>query len=427
MSKKLLFIFFTIIPFLLSSQDKKVLFLGNSYTFYNDLPTLFKSLAFSGGYDVLVDQSTPGGCTLSNPSNGHLYNQTSLLKITEEDWDYVILQEQSQYPVIPYWQSNYFYPGAQQLDSVIMQNNSCSESMLFMTWGREAGGMQCNGGYCSFAFTDFNQMTDSMSASYIGIAKEMNSPVSPVGMAWKNALASDPSIELFNNDGSHPSLVGSYLAACTFYASIFYTSPEGLGFISTLDETTASFLQEIAASTVFSNLELWNIDTTTLSAAYDYEQGEDTVYFTNQSLKADSYLWDFGDGTTDTTENPIHHYETGGLYNVRLEAFNSCDTASVTRFIKIIIQSTDEIGKDDDSFKLYPNPGNGIYYLDNTLFEGDCTFSVYSQNGLLIHQFNKELSVGDKTKINLTDLASAVYWLNIENESQTFTKKIVKM
>lgn len=278
MIKKLSLILLLLIPALLFSQETKVLFLGNSYTFYNDLPSLYKNLANSGGYTVLVDQSTPGGCTLSNPSNGHLFNQTSLLKIIEESWDYVILQEQSQYPVIPYWKTNYFFPGAHSLDSLIKQNNSCSEALMFMTWGRETGGIQCNGGYCSIDFTDFYHMTDSMASSYIGVARELDIPVSPVGMAWKSALTADPSINLFNADGSHPSLEGSYLAACTFYASIFFESPEVLEFISTLDESTASFLQQIASETVFNNLTLWNIDTTTLSAAFEFEQSEDTVF-----------------------------------------------------------------------------------------------------------------------------------------------------
>ena len=73
-----------------------MLFLGNSYTNVNDLPALFKSLSSAGGFEISVDKSTPGGCTLSNPSNGHLFNAQSLAKIHAENWDYVILQEQSQ-------------------------------------------------------------------------------------------------------------------------------------------------------------------------------------------------------------------------------------------------------------------------------------------------------------------------------------------
>jgi hypothetical protein len=142
MKKYLPFFLLLILPFALQSQDKRVLFLGNSYTWFNELPEMFNNLTHAGGYEVMIEQVTPGSCTLANAPNSHLHNTISVEKIKEQDWDYVILQEQSQYPVIPYWNENYFGPGAYALDSIITENDSCSKTMMFMTWGREAGGMQ---------------------------------------------------------------------------------------------------------------------------------------------------------------------------------------------------------------------------------------------------------------------------------------------
>ena len=115
------------------SQQKKVLFLGNSYTAANELPLLVQGLAESSGHSIYVDKNTPGGYTLAFPANGHLYNQTSLDKINSEDWDYVVLQEQSQFPVIDYFRENYTFPGAHALDSLIKLNNNCSQTIFYMT------------------------------------------------------------------------------------------------------------------------------------------------------------------------------------------------------------------------------------------------------------------------------------------------------
>ncbi|NQU34585.1 MAG: hypothetical protein HQ521_15250 [Bacteroidetes bacterium] len=78
-------IIFVLLIYGVNAQEKKVLFLGNSYTAVNDLPSLVGGLALSGGHDIYVDKNTPGGYTLGFPSNGHLYNQTSLDKIALGD------------------------------------------------------------------------------------------------------------------------------------------------------------------------------------------------------------------------------------------------------------------------------------------------------------------------------------------------------
>lgn len=414
-----------LIPLIIVGQDKKVLFLGNSYTNVNDLPALFKSLSSAGGFEISVDKSTPGGCTLSNPSNGHLFNAQSIAKIHAENWDYVILQEQSQYPVIPYWRDNYFYPGAKSLDSIIKENNRCTKTMFFMTWGRKFGGQQCIDGHCSIEFSDFNHMMDSMASSYLGNAKEINAQVSPVGMAWKNALAEDNSIELFSSDGSHPSLAGSYLAACTFYASIFHESPVGLEFYSTLDESTATFLQQIASNTVFNNLDFWNIDTTLVSAIYEYEITELTVDFSNYSTNANAYIWQYGDGTSDTVKNPLHTYEHTGLYNTELIAYRTCDTSSVSQFINIETLSISDEDMARQRFSVYGNPSTNIIVIRNILLNGTFNISIADIYGNTLFQDLKSFKQGEKFEIKLEDINTAIHFVRISNEDFSLTKKIL--
>ena len=101
---------------LLAQPDtSRVLFLGNSYTAYNNLHTLVQQLGQQGNRVVIVDRNTPGGYTLAQ----HLTNAASMQRIRQGNWDAVVLQEQSQIPTIPFYRDGQFMPAGQDLaDSI---------------------------------------------------------------------------------------------------------------------------------------------------------------------------------------------------------------------------------------------------------------------------------------------------------------------
>ena len=241
---------FTVLLFIVkessASDTTKVLFLGNSYTYVNDLPDLFFNLARSGGKKVITGVSAPGGYMLEN----HKSNETSLNLIRQGGWDFVVLQEQSQAPTIEHYRYNSMYPSARFLDSLIKLNNL--HTCFFMTWGRQNGGQQCIDSFCSPVFTNFFHMQDSLKSAYSEISSMLNALLCPVGEAWRKARLLQPGIDLWESDESHPSIKGSYLAACVFYAKIFNLSPVGLSYIGTLSQADALFLQNCAYQTVIS-------------------------------------------------------------------------------------------------------------------------------------------------------------------------------
>lgn len=237
-----------------AAQDVEVLFLGNSYTATNDLPEVFGFLANSGGYTVVTDQHTPGGFTLGSPQGGdppHMSNLASLALIDSNDWDYVVLQEQSATPVITFTRTNYMFPAVQSLDAAIKANDSTTTTLLFQTWARKDTGAVCWGGNCSADFTTFHQMQDALTAGYRAAAGLVGAQVSPVGEAWRLARTNHPSIQLFDPDGTHPSSLGTYLAACVFYARIFDESPIGLSYGPSTFGLEARTLQRVAHEAVF--------------------------------------------------------------------------------------------------------------------------------------------------------------------------------
>lgn len=216
----------------------RVLFIGNSYTFTNDLPERFAELMRAGDQAVETGQCTYGGWSLSN----HAASDETLGRIAGGDWDTVVLQEQS----VVHNVEGGMYPAVRRLDAKIRAAGA--ETVLFMTWGRRRGlGTQ--------GVPDYESMQAQIAANYGRIAEEMGVAVAPVGIAWQEALARDPELELWGRDGSHPSLAGTYLAASVFYAVLCGESPEGLAYTAGLPEEAARFLQRVAGETVLAEVE----------------------------------------------------------------------------------------------------------------------------------------------------------------------------
>jgi hypothetical protein len=232
------------IPVWAQDDTLSMLFIGNSHTYYNDLPHLFSNLAASGGKVVTTDMSAPGGYTLEQ----HTILQATLDKIAQGGWDYVVLQEQSQYPTIEFYRYNSMYPAARHLDSLISAVGA--QTVMYMTWGWRYGGMQTINGHSSPDFVDYFQMQDSVSAAYRMIAGELQAVLSPAGDAWATAHRQDSTIIFWQPDNYHPTLAGSYLTSCVFYYTIFNESPIGLSYNPGLDPGLIAFLQRAADQTV---------------------------------------------------------------------------------------------------------------------------------------------------------------------------------
>ena len=224
----------------------RVLFIGNSLTFYNDLPGMFARLAQSGGHVAQVDESSAGGGTWA----GHTKSAITLGKIKQRKWDLVVLQEQSDYTAVAAQRQELAYPAARLLSGRVRESGATP--VLFMTWGRREGLPEAG-------LKTYAEMQAQVEVGYMEIANDLKVMVAPVGIAWQNAIAQKPQLELWQSDGIHPTREGTYLSACVFYAAIFGQSPAGLAYRAELPEETASLLQATAAKTVLENPKRWNI------------------------------------------------------------------------------------------------------------------------------------------------------------------------
>jgi hypothetical protein len=224
----------------------KVLFIGNSYTMVNDLPSMFARLACAGGHRVEASMAASGGWTLAN----HAASPETLAKLKEQKWNFVVLQEQSQIPSQAAARTYTMYPAARQLTGQITASGA--RPVFFLTWAHANGWPEAG-------LPNYDAMQAQLAVGYLSIAQELRAPVAPVGTAWSATLTLAPHLQLWQADGSHPTSMGTYLAACVFYATLFRQSPAGLTYRADLSSSAAATLQQIAAETTLKDPQRWNL------------------------------------------------------------------------------------------------------------------------------------------------------------------------
>ena len=211
----------------------RVLFVGNSLTYVNDLPSTFSNLALSGDHKVEVGMVAEGGATFHD----HALSTTLPNTLSSSHWDYVVLQEQSEFPAFEYSRVNDMFPAARTLVKQVRAINA--QPLFFVTWAR-SGGSPENG------IPDYESMQYEIDQGYLRIGQELHVPVVKVGTVWFRALKMYPDLELWQADGNHPAEQGTYLAACVFYVALFHESPVGLSYHANLPSGIASQIQEVA-------------------------------------------------------------------------------------------------------------------------------------------------------------------------------------
>ncbi|KAF0246178.1 MAG: hypothetical protein FD180_920 [Planctomycetota bacterium] len=185
----------------------KVLFIGNSYTYVNDLPGTVEALAKASGQDprLQVQGMTAGGATLQVH-----WDSNAAAAIRDTDWNYVVLQEQSLTPLSESGRDTLFFPYARKFHEVIQARGA--KSLFYMTW----------------KWPDSKTPQESLTQPYLDITRELGAQVAPAGMALELVLKRNPEFQFYADKGGHPTPAGTYLVACTFFAAIYDKSPVGL-------------------------------------------------------------------------------------------------------------------------------------------------------------------------------------------------------
>ncbi len=410
--------FFALSSYHLYSQKitKRVMFLGNSYTFVNDLPLMLSQLAAGTGDSLYYDSNTPGGYTLQ----GHSTNQASLSLIQQGGWDFMIIQEQSQLPSFPMSQfMSQSYPYAKMLCTKFRKYNQCGSPLFFMTWGRKNGDNQ----NCQVwpPVCTYQGMDSLLNLRYRMMADSNEALVSPVGAVWHYIRDNYPNIELYDTDESHPSQAGTYAAACTFYSMIFQKDPTNISKDMNLDPIKAANIRNAAKVIAFDSLAKWNVGKFLPEAAFTFTKiSWDTVEFHNTGKFASAFEWDFGDGDTALTANPVHVYKNGS-YTVTLKA-KKCDLWDTTSTLITIIPNGITENGVLKNIIIYPNPAKNSITVSSSENLGQ--IEIFGLDGRRI----LSVKTGNKTVvISTTNLKQGSYAVKVQSSNGTKFFKLIKL
>lgn len=222
---------FLLVSITCSAQIRKdtlnVLFVGNSYTYYENLPQIVSLISNASKTKIVTKQSTMGGSKLRQHWLGERGLKTKEL-IKSGTFDIVVLQGHSMATIK---EPDSLVKYSKLLCDYIKKHNA--KPYFYLTWAREKT----------------PQMQEAINKVYTDVSRDNDATLVPVGTAWLQSQKLDPSIKLFKPDGSHPSRMGTFLTACVFVKSILGELPNKIssGYYTTDTEGESIYLMQIPA------------------------------------------------------------------------------------------------------------------------------------------------------------------------------------
>jgi hypothetical protein len=229
-------------------QTKAVLWVGNSFFYYNNsmhghVGQLIRGSTMADKTGHRSVSATISGSGINwhdldahfkpNAVGSYSFNAKNevVFNTFDKPFDVVLMMDCSQCPIHPQLRS-IFYDYAKKNSDIARKNGA--RPAFFMSW----------------AYADAPEMTELLATEYTSAGRANNALVVPAGLAFARSVKERPDVDLYVADKRHPTLAGTYLAACTVLASLYKTNPEGNPYTAGLDAATAKFLQTTAWQTV---------------------------------------------------------------------------------------------------------------------------------------------------------------------------------
>ena len=192
----------------------RALFVGNSYTYTNDLPRVVTELAAASGVHLETEVIAPGGAKLCD----HFSSAATLQRVGSGEHDAVVIQGQS---VDMFYDGESAYFCGQHIG--VQARDAGASIVWFATWARREGDELYSRGR---GVTTPEQMTDAVEGFYRNLSRwGPGGHVARVGHGWERGLSASDGVVLHADDGSHPSLTGTFVAACTLAQAILGRTP----------------------------------------------------------------------------------------------------------------------------------------------------------------------------------------------------------
>lgn len=401
---------FTLLLFFITSfvfSQEKALFIGNSMTYFNDMPILFQNIANNKGKNIESSMYAPGGTGFVNHvQDDNVYNQ-----FRNQQWDYVILQPGTGESAGVSWPVNTTIERGQKLMDSIKKYSPCAKIFLYEL----PYGVPNETSYNTY-FNIQTKFKDSVSK----MADNLRVPMVAAGECARQHYSTSQDLLLHGSyNDIHPNLNGSYLVACAMYCTIFQETVSGCTYYGGVADNTATYFHGIADQIILQNKAQWRIPNFAFFADYSQNINASNVNFTNLSTNQTSVLWNFGDGITSTDTNPNHTYTSDGTYQVELKIFRTINNViceeSITK--NIVINSLNSSQFTKEEYAWYVN-NNELIIEGKENFE----FNIFDISGKLLGSYNKTNSV---LTIGLNNFSQGIYILK-NNTTQSSNKFVVQ-
>ena len=400
-----------------SDSPLNVLFVGNSLTYFNNMPQQFEQIADEQGHHVTVDQHTPGGTGFVH----HVANNTLYQKFRDQVWDYVILQPGSnESPGFSYPIAETITRGKRLRDSIIKYSPCASIHYYEISYGIVNN--------TPASFTQYQDRQTLIENNLTQMAAETGIPFVPVGECFKASMETDDSQFLWVNYGDiHPNAKGSYLAACSFFNGIFKNPIVNTAQLGGLSIADALYLRNQAENTTLNSLDNSLINTYTSTANFNYTAtSASSASFTNTSTNYDTVHWDFGDGTTSTLENTTHNFDFTATpsYTVLMTAYKDCkEHHKIVTITQAVLATGDYLL--EDAITIFPNPTSDFLHIN--------TANVFTIDELALYDvLGKQVSkkyytiLNEGRTVNLKNLSVGVYFIAVAINHKKYQFKVVK-
>ena len=399
-------IFIILLSFQISFSQEKVLFVGNSMTYYNDMPNLFQEIANHKGKNVEAQYYAPGGTGFVN----HYVDNNVYNLFKNNIWDVVVLQPGTGESAGASWPVNTTIERGEKLIDSIKKYSPCAKIFLYeIPYGIKATNNIPD-------YNDYQSIQTKIKDSITKMANALEIPFVPAGESARMHLTNQQDLLLHNNyNDVHPNLNGSYLVACSMFAAIYQEEVSMSNYLGGITQTNATYFQDIADQVVLPNKTDWVINIYNLYADFNAITNNFTVDFTNQSTNFDSIEWDFGDGTTSTEENPTHTFISNGIKTIQLKAIKNGCEETITKQITVGTLSNEIFHA--NKIKLYPNPFVDVLHISN---RENFSFKIINSLEQVVYE---NTSNSKDYSINISNLNTGIYYI-ITNHNQKL--KIVK-
>ena len=228
---------------LTESDNISILFVGDSLTYYNDMPMIFENIAKSIQKNVYVDSITKGGYSIIKMQETSEFWAKVTEKIHSQKWDIIVYQPGRNFTVMP----EYFpdapeieFRAAERMVKIIKEVGALP--IQYSTFGVNKGSVTRND--CIKVMTR-REHTDLVTEYNKDVANRLGVTAVYTGEALNLAAEKYPEINLYHTDEVHPSYAGSYIVAACFYTVIFGEAPIKSDFSGELDSSTADKLKKL--------------------------------------------------------------------------------------------------------------------------------------------------------------------------------------